>query len=179
MSNAQVVIRPMQIEDVEQVVAIDRLSFSMPWPTSSYRFELLENQTSCLWVSELNRKATPAQIIAMIVVWNIVDEAHIATIAVHPEYRQLGIGKHLLAYALKEAFQQGMHTATLEVRSGNQVAQAMYSKFGFIIAGVRLHYYQDNQEDAWIMTAPLDHLADRIQTTQNIMILDQEVHFES
>jgi ribosomal-protein-alanine N-acetyltransferase len=179
MSYAQVVIRPMQIENVEQVVAIDRLSFSMPWPTSSYRFELLENQTSRLWISELSRKGTSAQIVAMIVVWNIVDEAHIATIAVHPEYRRLGIGKHLLAYALKEALQQGMHTATLEVRAGNQVAQAMYSKFGFIIAGIRLHYYQDNQEDAWIMSAPLDSLAGRINTTENIMILNQEANFES
>jgi ribosomal-protein-alanine N-acetyltransferase len=179
MSSPLILIRSMQMEDIEQVVAIDRLSFSLPWPTSSYRFELLENTTSRLWVSEHFRDSSPGRIVAMIVVWNIVDEAHIATIAVHPEYRRLGIGKHLLAYALKDAVQQGMHTATLEVRAGNQAAQAMYREFGFAIAGIRPHYYQDNQEDAIIMTAHLDNLANWVHSTENTMILSQEAHCES
>jgi [ribosomal protein S18]-alanine N-acetyltransferase len=179
MSRPLILIRSMQMEDIEKVVAIDRLSFSLPWPTSSYRFELLENKTSRLWVSEHIGDGSQGRIVAMIVVWNIVDEAHIATIAVHPEYRRLGIGKHLLAYALKDALQQGMHTATLEVRAGNQAAQAMYRQFGFVTAGIRLRYYQDNQEDALIMTARLENLASWIQATENTMILSQEAHFES
>ena len=179
MSSPLILIRSMQMEDIEQVVAIDRLSFSLPWPTSSYRFELLENKTSRLWVSEHFENGSPGQIVAMIVVWNIVDEAHIATIAVHPEYRRLGIGKHLLAYALKDAVQQGMLTATLEVRAGNRAAQTMYHQFGFAIAGIRLHYYQDNQEDAMLMTARLDNLASWVHATENTMILSQEAHCES
>jgi [ribosomal protein S18]-alanine N-acetyltransferase len=179
MSRPLILIRSMQMEDIEQVVAIDRLSFSLPWPTSSYRFELLENKTSRLWVSEQIGDGSQGRIVAMIVVWNIVDEAHIATIAVHPEYRRLGIGKHLLAYALKDAVQQGMHTSTLEVRAGNQAAQVMYRQFGFETVGIRLRYYQDNQEDALIMTARLENLASWIQATDNTMILSQEAHFES
>jgi [ribosomal protein S18]-alanine N-acetyltransferase len=179
MSSPLILIRSMQMEDIEQVVAIDRLSFSLPWPTSSYRFELLENKASRLWVSEHIGEVSKGRIVAMIVVWNIVDEAHIATIAVHPEYRRLGIGKHLLAYALKDAVQQGMHTATLEVRAGNQAAQTMYRQFGFAIAGIRLHYYQDNQEDAMIMTARLNNLASWVHATENTMILSQEAHCES
>jgi [ribosomal protein S18]-alanine N-acetyltransferase len=179
MSRPIVVIRPMQMEDIEPVAAIDRLSFSLPWPTSSYRFELFENQTSRLWVSELFEDGSPYRIVAMTVVWNIVDEAHIATIAVHPAYRRMGIGKHLLAYTLKDGLQQGMRTATLEVRAGNQAAQALYHQFGFITAGMRLHYYQDNQEDAMIMTARLDDLASWVYATENTMILRQEAHFES
>jgi ribosomal-protein-alanine N-acetyltransferase len=179
MSSPVVVIRSMQPEDIEPVVAIDRLSFSLPWPTSSSRFELFENQTSRLWVSELSEDGSPERIVAMIVVWNIVDEAHIATIAVHPAYRRMGIGKHLLAYALKDGVQQGMRTSTLEVRAGNQAAQELYRQFGFVTAGIRLHYYQDNQEDALIMTAQLDDLASWVYTTENTMILRQEAHFES
>jgi ribosomal-protein-alanine N-acetyltransferase len=88
----------------------------------------------------------------MVVVWLIVDEAHIATIAVHPDFRGRGIAKGLMVTALKEIIQQGFHTATLEVRANNLPAQGLYRSFGFDIAGIRPRYYRDNQEDALIMT---------------------------
>jgi ribosomal-protein-alanine N-acetyltransferase len=179
MSTQVIRIRAMQMEDIEQVAALDRLSFSLPWPANSYRFELLENQTSRLWVSELEEDDQPRIILAMIVVWQIVDEAHIATIAVHPDYRRLGIGKHLLAYALKHAAQQGMMNATLEVRAGNLAAQALYEQFGFYVAGVRHRYYQDNYEDALIMDVKLEGLADWIRCTENTLILLEEKENEA
>jgi len=179
MSSPAILIRLMQMEDVEQVVAIDRLSFSLPWPANSYRFELLENQSSHLWVAECVGDGNPVRIVAMIVVWHIVDEAHIATIAVHPDYRRLGIGKRLLAFTLKDAVDQGMHSATLEVRAGNLAAQTMYSQFGFYIAGVRPRYYQDNQEDAMLMSAKLDGRADWIRSAENTLTLRKEADHES
>lgn len=179
MSSSTIVIRSMQVDDIEQVVAIDRLSFSLPWPANSYRFELMENKTSRLWVAEQVSDGHPVRIVAMIVVWQIVDEAHIATIAVHPEYRRQGIGKHLLAFALNDSLQRGMRTATLEVRAGNRVAQAMYRQFGFETTGVRLHYYQDNLEDALIMTVKLSDLAGWVRTAENIMSLQKEADRES
>ena len=179
MSAQEIRIRAMQIEDIEQVAALDRMSFSLPWSANSYRFELFENQNSCLWVSELVREDQPPLIIAMIVVWQIVDEAHIATIAVHPDYRRLGIGKHLLAYSLKHAAQQGMLTATLEVRAGNLAAQALYAQFGFYVAGVRHRYYQDNFEDALVMDAKLAGLEEWISCTENTLILPKEKENEA
>jgi ribosomal-protein-alanine N-acetyltransferase len=94
-------------------------------------------------------------VVGMAVVWLVVDEAHIATIAVHPEFRGRGLGKRLLAVILEDSRRQGMATATLEVRAGNQTAQAMYRDFGFEVKGLRKGYYKDNQEDALIMTADL------------------------
>src|SRR4030067_1421735 len=88
----------------------------------------------------------------MIVMWLIVDEAHIATLAVEPEYRRQGIGRNLLATALREAAHIGMREATLEVRANNLAAQRLYQKFMFEIVGFRPHYYRDNSEDALIMT---------------------------
>lgn len=178
--SAQVIrIRAMKIEDVEQVAALDRMSFSLPWSANSYRFELFENQNSHLWVSEMVHEDQPPQIVAMIVLWQILDEAHIATIAVHPDYRRLGIGKHLLAYSLKHAAQQGLVTATLEVRAGNQAAQALYEQFGFYIAGVRHRYYQDNHEDALIMDVKLAGLADWICCTENTLMIPKEKENEA
>jgi ribosomal-protein-alanine N-acetyltransferase len=95
----------------------------------------------------------PAGTIAgMIVVWLILDEAHVASIAVHPDHRRRGIGARLLCTALKEAIQKGSRLATLEVRANNLGAQELYTRFGFKVVGRRTRYYRDNNEDALIMT---------------------------
>jgi len=147
-----IIIRPMTLDDLEQVHTIDTLSFSLPWPKNSYRFELLQNPGSSCLVAEIQSPPEASRIVGMIVTWNIVDEAHIATLAVHPEYRRQGIGEKLLAVVLEDAHRKGMKTATLEVRAQNTPAQALYQRFGFTVVGCRSRYYQDNQDDAIIMS---------------------------
>jgi ribosomal-protein-alanine N-acetyltransferase len=142
----------MRLDDLEQVHAIDLTSFSVPWPESSFRYELLENPHSLLLVAEDLASDQTRQVVGVIVVWLIEDEAHIATLSVHPDYRGQGISRELLASALLESIRQGTALATLEVRANNLVAQALYRKFRFEVAGRRARYYRDNQEDALIMT---------------------------
>ena len=151
-----VIIRSMTAEDIPQVSAVDRLSFSMPWPKSAYEYELKENPLSLLWVAESQAAKQDSAVIGMIVVWLIVDEAHIATIAVLPEYRSQGIARRLLTIALQAIVQRDYRIATLEVRAGNLAAQNLYRQFGFETVGIRPKYYRDNNEDALIMT--VDHL---------------------
>jgi ribosomal-protein-alanine N-acetyltransferase len=141
-------IRPMTLDDVAAVHAIDELSFSLPWPEKSFRYELTENPASMCRVAEWD----DAGIVGMIVLWLIVDEAHIATIAVHPDYRGRGIARTLLADGLERMRALGAKTATLEVRTGNRAAQALYESFGFEVVGRRPRYYKDTGEDAVIMT---------------------------
>ena len=141
-----ILIRRMTLEDVPAVHEIDTLSFSLPWPERSFRFELTENPVSRGWVAEVN-----SRIAAMLVLWFIIDEAHVATIAVHPDFRRQGIGEQILLYALRSAQTEGARRAFLEVRAGNVAAQTMYKKYGFAIAGVRRGYYRDNNEDALLM----------------------------
>jgi ribosomal-protein-alanine N-acetyltransferase len=88
----------------------------------------------------------------MIVVWMILDEAHIATIAVDPAYRGRAIGQRLMADGLQAAIGKGAVEATLEVRAGNLSAQRLYQRFRFEVVGKRPRYYRDNGEDALIMT---------------------------
>jgi [ribosomal protein S18]-alanine N-acetyltransferase len=97
-------------------------------------------------------KEQQGKIIGMVVVWYIIDEVHIATLAVHPDYRRQGVANRLIVTVLQKALYHGFKTVTLEVRAGNLAAQALYRKFGFEIVGKRPHYYKDNQEDAYIMT---------------------------
>ncbi len=145
------VIRKMTLDDFDQVVAIDQISFSLPWPARSFRFELTDNPASRCWVVELD-----GRVVAMLVGWFIVDELHIATIATHPEFRGQGIGRDLLSHALRSAREEGAVKSFLEVRESNEVAQKMYRSFGFVEDGRRSEYYKDNAEDAILMS--LDHL---------------------
>jgi len=141
-------IRQMQLEDLPSVVEIDRMSFSLPWPEGSFRYEVDKNKAARCLVAE----AEDHRIAAMIVSWIIVDEVHIATFATHRDFRRRGIGSVLLRAALDDARSKGAVRAMLEVREGNVAAQEMYRKFGFDIAGRRSHYYRDNGETALLMT---------------------------
>jgi len=139
-------IRRMTLEDVTAVIELENLSFSLPWPERSFRFELTENSASRCWVVELDGK-----IVAMLVAWLMVDEAHIATISTHPDVRRQGIAKKLLAHALQYMKSEGAVSSFLEVRAGNVAAQEMYRKFGYKVSGRRKRYYKDNDEDAILM----------------------------
>jgi len=142
-----VMIRKMTLDDIEHVIAIDRVSFSLPWPERSFRFELTDNPASRCWVAEVDGK-----IVGMIVAWLIVDEVHVATIATHPDFRRQGIAKNLLSHALQHLSTEGAQSSFLEVRASNLAAQELYRKFGFEESGVRRRYYRDNDEDALLMT---------------------------
>jgi [ribosomal protein S18]-alanine N-acetyltransferase len=145
------ILRPMELKDVEQVYAIDVLSFSLPWSERSYRFELTENSASRPRVAEAVNGRGEWQVVGMIVVWIILDEAHIATIATHPAFRRLGIARRLLVEALEDGARLGAQKAFLEVRRSNLAAQKLYESFGFVVVGVRSRYYLDTQEDALLM----------------------------
>jgi len=142
-----VVFRRMEFDDLQQVVAIDQISFSLPWPARSFQFELTGNPAARCWVAE-----SDGRIAAMLVAWFIVDEIHIATIATHPDFRQQGIGERLLSLVLQSAMEEGAVTSFLEVRESNETALSMYRKFGFVEDGRREHYYSDNGEDAILMS---------------------------
>ncbi len=145
-------IRPMTLDDIQKVHEIDLLSFSMPWSERSFRFEVSGNPSSRPWVAEIVEAGGQPVLAGLIVIWLIIDEAHIGTFAVHPDYRRKGVGRRMLAVSLLQAQKEGAKTALLEVRRGNASAQALYREFGFEIAGVRPRYYRDNNEDALLLT---------------------------
>ena len=161
-------IRKMTVEDVPSVIDLDHKSFSLPWPERSFRFELTANPASRCWVAEFDGK-----IVGMIVVWLIIDEAHVATLATHPEFRRQGIAKKLLAHALRLMMDEGARSSFLEVRESNFAAQEMYRKFGYEESGRRPHYYRDNDEDAILMNlASLN--AERLTFDDERSTLDKE-----
>lgn len=140
-------IRKMTEADVPAVSTLDQISFSLPWPERSFRFEVADNPASRCWVAEVD-----GRIVGMIVAWLFVDEVHIATIATHPDFRRQGIAQKLLTHTLHYTMNEGALTSFLEVRESNLAAQEMYRKFGYENSGRRKRYYKDNDEDAILMT---------------------------
>ncbi len=147
-------IRFMQNGDIDQVALIDAESFPNPWPKQSYHYEINENLNSRAWVLEV-QKGEKKEIAAMAVLWLVLDEVHIGTIAVHPAYRGVGLGKQFLSEILEKAFEEGVIKAFLEVRRSNEAAIQLYRGLGFKVDGVRKEYYRDNREDAIMMSCEI------------------------
>lgn len=140
-------IRPMRLEDLPEVMRIERASFPTPWSEGSFRGELLNNRYARYFVAE-----APGHLAGYAGVWIILKEAHVTNIAVHPDYRRRGIGRRLLETLIDRAIAEGCDTITLEVRKSNFSAQALYRQYGFEPKGIRRGYYIDTNEDAIIMT---------------------------
>ena len=137
----------MAIADLPAVQLIERASFTTPWPPQAYRQELETNRLAHYLVAVLG-----GEIVAYGGIWLMVDEAHITTFAVHPQYRRRRIGERLLLAMLDLSLDRHAREATLEVRLSNLAARRLYEKYGFRPVGIRPRYYSDNQEDALIMT---------------------------
>jgi ribosomal-protein-alanine N-acetyltransferase len=143
------VVEAMLLVDVPTVHEIERLSFSTPWPTHAFEQELTANRMARYLVARAGER-----VVGFGGIWLMVDEAHITTFGVHPEWRRRGVGRQLLVALAELSGEMRATRMTLEVRAGNQAAQELYRRFGFIVAGRRARYYTDDGEDALVMTTP-------------------------
>ncbi len=143
-----VTFRRMTMRDLDEVLRIERASFSAPWSRNAFAGELMDNH-----FAEYLVMYSGPQMIGYGGMWVIVDEAHVTNIAVYPEHRGKKNGERLLRMMMAEASARGARRMTLEVRVSNEVAKRLYRKLGFVDAGVRKGYYTDNHEDALIMWA--------------------------
>jgi ribosomal-protein-alanine N-acetyltransferase len=135
----------MKEEDIDTILDISSLSFSVCWSKDSYIQELT-NPIARYLVAKIDNK-----VVGFIGTWIVLDESHITNIAVHPNHRKQGIASNLLKKFLDYCKSQGCIAYTLEVRSSNKAARALYENHNFKQDGVRKGYYEDNKEDAIIM----------------------------
>lgn len=143
--------RRLTIKDLNEVLLLEKLSFSHPWSRASYTYELSENELGNYYGFFDGNK-----LIAFGGYWLIVDEGHIANVAVHPAYRRQGWGELLMRRLIPFCLAQGGNKMTLEVRKQNLAAYNLYIKLGFAPAGIRPGYYDNPKDDAIIMWLDLD-----------------------
>lgn len=144
----EVVIKKLQRQDIDQIMGIESVSFgSHHWSDQSFISEIGNKLGNYFTALEKDTN----KVVGYCGFWLICDEAHITTIAVHPEYRKNRIGEFLLQKMINTGYQKEAKWFTLEARASNIAAQGLYTKYGFKSLGLRKKYYQDNDEDALIM----------------------------
>jgi [ribosomal protein S18]-alanine N-acetyltransferase len=139
-------VEPMRPEDLDEVLVIERASFSMPWSRGAFLYEIQQNR-----VAHCRVMREDASIVGYLCVWEIADEVHVTNLAVHPTRRRQGIARALLGGLLAEARARDLRLIVLEVRPSNREAIALYESFGFRVTGRRRGYYYDTGEDALVM----------------------------
>jgi [ribosomal protein S18]-alanine N-acetyltransferase len=191
----------MQSKNISMVSEIDNLSFDPPWPKDSYSFEInqstishmvvlvetpsadddtLEENAGCRQIFDglFSRADTPPQprtVIGYGGLWKIADEAHISTIAIHPDYRGHSYGEILLAGMVGKAIMLKADYIVLEVRVSNHVAQGLYRKYGFTEFDIKNNYYRNNNENAYDMRVTFD--PEKIATFEELYATIQEKRF--
>lgn len=174
-------LRYMRADDIRPVTAIDSLSFTPPWSKDSYAFEIRQSKISHMAVleeqpadangesaagwrrrlsgwfkQETSALAGKPCVVGYGGLWKIDDEAHISTLAIHPDHRRRGFGEILLAGMFGKALRLNARYIVLEVRVSNEAAQRLYCKYGFARHGRKKNYYRSNREDAYDMRVSLD-----------------------
>lgn len=166
---AQLVVRSMVEGDLTAVEEIDRLSLPSPTKANLYRYEITENELAHYHVLDRD-----GEVVGFAGYWMLAGEAHISMIAVNPSERRRGYGELLLLHLLYHAAGLAAQVATLEVRTSNVGAQALYQKYRFAVVGERRRYYRDTGEDALIMTGPpLDAAYGRFLDEQKTNLLNR------
>ena len=157
-------VSPMTPDDLDELMPIERHCFQDPWSRRMYLIDLTQNDLSTYLVlrptlglrpveAGARDAATVPPILAYGGFWLMAGEAHIATLASHPDWRGCGLGLWLLLALLDAAAARGAMTSTLEVRVSNVAARKLYEKLGYEMAGMRVRYYRDG-EDGLILTTP-------------------------
>jgi len=151
-----VVIEPMRIRHVAQIMDIERNAYPRPWSANVFHDELREarNGRRHYVIAKRGRTVIGYGGIMFVPRGGSTDggdaEAHITNIAVHPDERRSGVATRLLGTLAGEAIRRGCAAWTLEVRATSRGAQELYRRFGFVPAGVRKKYYE-NDIDAIVM----------------------------
>lgn len=144
-------LRQMNPSDLDEIMSIEKASFSYPW---SARFFLQELKVPC---ARSLLAVLGERIVGYIIYWLLPSEVDIHNLAVDPAYRRRGIGRSLLQAVIGEARDHRSSRITLEVRKSNEAAQRLYQSLGFAARGVRKGYYSDDGEDALAMALEFDN----------------------
>lgn len=142
-------IRPMTIEDCEQVAAIEAASFSVPWSLNAFT-ETVEKENFRYFVAE-----EEGEILGYCGFLYVLDEAEIPNVCVKASARKRGVGRQMMSVLIDEAKKLGMAVLYLEVRESNTPARRLYLSLGFEENGIRKNFYEHPAEHAVLMSRAL------------------------
>jgi ribosomal-protein-alanine N-acetyltransferase len=132
--------------DLDQVLAIEAVSFPDPWPRRFFEQEVTGGGGARAVVAVRGER-----VLGYMVAWEMAGDIHLGNLAVSPAERRSGIARLMLARLIDRAERDGSQSITLEVRVSNRSAIQLYARHRFRPAGLRRGYYR-GVEDALIMT---------------------------
>lgn len=142
-----IMIRPMAEEDLEQVEAIEKACFSIPWSVKSFLDACTTEENIYLVCCDDSNK-----IMGYCGLWTVLGEGNITNMAVAKEYRKHGIGEALMKEMERLGQLKDVSVFFLEVRESNEPAKRLYEKMGYREIGKRKRFYERPVEDALIMS---------------------------
>jgi ribosomal-protein-alanine N-acetyltransferase len=160
MATTAIQIRRLTYADLPQVISIERRAFPTPWSLAMFVLELSKPGGVCLAALRDDRIVAYCICSRYDIVW------HLMNIAVDPDHRREGLATALLTELVHRVGGEQARL-TLEVRESNHGAIDLYARFGFLAAGIRRRYYQDNGEDALIMWRTPSTLVGRLDDVPN------------
>lgn len=143
-------ILPLTMDRIDEVLEIEKLSFTDPWSREMFRSELEVGGGTYARMAVRDRRLVGYSLAVL-----IEDEAHLGNLAVHPSERRSGVGQKLLDDLLETAVGSGIIRITLEVRRSNENARKFYFRNDFIDVAMRKNYYRNPHEDAIVMLRSL------------------------
>lgn len=141
---------PMAHRHLDEVLAIERMSYTNPWPREAFVHEIARNPLSRPSVA--SARGRPLEVAGYCVYWLVFEHLHVQNVAVHPRHRRRGVARLLLLGALSHGRASGARLAQLEVRRSNAAALRLYESLGFEPAGERRNYYARPREDAVLLS---------------------------
>jgi ribosomal-protein-alanine N-acetyltransferase len=141
------VVETLRRRDLSAIMAIENVSYPKPWtiPVFESEIELMRRGDRYYLVARRD-----GSLVGYAGLMFVVGDAHVTNIACAPRHHRSGVATRLLAELAWVAIERECQAMTLEVRSSNTGAQALYRNFGFAPVGVRQKYYE-NVEDAIVM----------------------------
>ena len=130
-----------RINQLEDILSIERISFTRPWTRNQITKDLQNGFNSENWVYKLN-----GNVIGYIFVSKIEDQFHLNNIAVHPDFIGQKIGSSLIKHIIMRAKNRKVNIILLEVSINNITARKCYKSLGFIQVGIRKNYYSQGDD---------------------------------
>ena len=143
-----VTVTPLRRRHLRSVVRIETQVYPRPWSLGLFMSEVALKNTRVYLVAKVG-----GQVVGYAGLMLTGSDGHITTVAVDPDWQRQGVATRLLLGLTTAAIERGCTGLTLEVRVGNEGAQALYREFGFAPAGIRKNYYTETNEDAIVMWA--------------------------
>ncbi len=143
------IVRRCTIEDIDSVYQVEEAAFADPMKRETMQKDLERESYFCYGLFEDG-------LVSFMSFDKVFEEGQIISVATLPAYRKKGLAKKLFCEVINLAKSNGVELFTLEVRSDNYPAIALYKDVGFNEVGMRKNYYQNPLCDAILMDLHLE-----------------------